>query len=124
MPTKPPGVVSFIPTRKPAPWASLGDQSPRLPGADVSPLLRHRFLAGDELFVALDGRRVRASRGEWQIQVHSIYDETAHRWIQIGLQGATPYSLTVEVSIADEADDIIRAISAWLDDSSESGHVM
>jgi len=66
----------------------------------------------EPLFRALDGRDVTVSGQNWRIEVFSVCDHDARRWVQLALKGEPGYVLTLRLAAG---DGVTRAVSALSD---------
>jgi len=81
-------------------------------------------LTQEHLFDALDGQIVRVFHRTWQVHVYSIWEENGFRWLQLSLDGETPYTATLQTSPLAGADQTLRRLSAWLAKPSKTHHIL
>jgi hypothetical protein len=81
-------------------------------------------LTQERLFDALDGRTIRVFHRTWRVHVYSIWEENGFRWLQLSLEGDTPYTATLQVSPFAGADQALRQLSAWLAKPSKPHHIL
>ena len=70
--------------------------------------------AQDRLFRGLDGRRVRAARSTWSIEVYGVHEDIGGRWVQLALVGATRYVLALRLDPQAAAAAALTALAEWL----------
>jgi hypothetical protein len=70
----------------------------------------------DRLFAALDGSRVRRSGEEFKVEVYSITNQTAGRWIQLGLRGAETEFVTLRLPRQAGLQQASAALLTWIAD--------
>ena len=70
----------------------------------------------EQLFSALDGRRIKIGPSQWKIAVCGVFDGADRRWVQIALHGASERLTTLELRLSDDAKKVrnrlARALSA------------
>ena len=70
----------------------------------------------EQLFSALDGRRIKIGPTQWKIAVCGVFDGVDRRWVQIALHGASERLATLELRLSDDAKKVrnrlARALSA------------
>ena len=70
----------------------------------------------EQLFTALDGRRIKIGPTRWKIAVCGVFDGADRRWVQIALHGASERLATLELRLSDDAKKVrnrlARALSA------------
>jgi len=71
-----------------------------------------------ELLQQLRGRMIDAAGQSWRIEVYSIVDDDAHRWIQVGLAGREERTVLLKLPYMADADDAIGSIEQWVCGSS------
>ena len=81
-------------------------------------------LTQEHLFDALDGQIVRVFHRTWRVHVYSIWEENGFRWLQLSLDGETPYTATLQTSPLAGADQTLRRLSAWLAKPSKTHHIL
>ena len=81
-------------------------------------------VTGERLFDALDGYTIRVFHNTWRIHVYSIWEEAGFRWLQLALEGETPYTATLQMSPLAGADQTVRRLSAWLAKPSKTHHLL
>jgi hypothetical protein len=72
----------------------------------------------DTLFAALDGSRIRRSGKELEVEVYSITNQTAGRWIQLGLRGTETEFITLRLPRQAGFQQASAALLMWLADPS------
>jgi hypothetical protein len=81
-------------------------------------------LSQERLFDALDGQTIRVFHRTWRVHVYSIWEENGFRWLQLSLDGETPYTATLQMSPLAGAEQTIRRLSAWLAKPSKTHHIL
>ena len=81
-------------------------------------------VTGERLFDALDGYTIRVFQKTWRIYVYSIWEEAGFRWLQLSLEGETPYTATLQMSPLAGVDQTVRRLSAWLAKPSKTHHIL
>jgi hypothetical protein len=51
----------------------------------------------DSLFAALDGSRLRLANDEFEVEVYSITDQVAGRWVQLGFRNSDEHFITLRL---------------------------
>jgi hypothetical protein len=71
-------------------------------------------LSPQALFDALDGRIVRASTGEWRVEIYSVSDDRQTRWVQLGLGGDPAFCLTMRLNPDADSAYALNVLTSWL----------
>jgi hypothetical protein len=77
----------------------------------------------DRLFVGLDGRNLSVAGRSWTVAVYGVCDQAGRRWVQLALDGASHYMLTLRLAPGDGVAQAVLALSGWLGNSSRSSAV-
>jgi hypothetical protein len=78
----------------------------------------------DDVFAALDDAEVVMERRHWHLEVFSVSDDAAGRWIQLGMSGAAEHMITVRLEAGASADRAMAAVSSWLTDPAHESRVV
>jgi hypothetical protein len=81
----------------------------------AAPAARRRALLPEELFLALDGRRLSAPAGSWRLEIYSICDQHGIRWIQLAMKGHTSHTLTVQVEPWRSGEEVLEMLASRCD---------
>jgi len=68
-------------------------------------------MAPEPLFLALDGRDLTVSGRNWRIEVFSVCDHDARRWVQLALRGKQEYVLTLALAAGDGLSQAVTALA-------------
>jgi hypothetical protein len=72
------------------------------------------------LFTALDGRDLLINGQSWHLEVYGILEDAGKRWVQLALDGPTHQMLTLALAARSSVEQVVRALSNWLEDPSET----
>jgi hypothetical protein len=84
------------------------------------PAARRPVVRAEELFTELNGCQIGRGDERATVEIYSVSDQAGHRWIQVGLHGATETMFTVEVPSTLGAADVSRTIEAFFGEVSGS----
>ena len=88
-------------------------------GAPYGELSRIRTgMSTEQLLQRLNGHVVAVDGQSWQIDVYSIVDNDAHRWVQVGLNGPDRRTVLLRLEYLADDEDALTAIDAWIRHSS------
>jgi len=68
----------------------------------------------EQLFTALDGRRIKIGPTRWKIAVCGVFDGADRRWVQIALHGASERLATLELRLSDDAKKVRNRLARAL----------
>jgi hypothetical protein len=68
----------------------------------------------EQLFTALDGRRIKIGPSQWKIAVCGVFDGADRRWVQIALHGASERLATLELRLSDDAKKVRNRLARAL----------
>ena len=84
-------------------------------GAPCGRLTRIRTaMSTEQLLQRLNGHVVDVDGQSWQIDVFSIVDHDAHRWVQVGLNGADRRTVLLKLESLADDEDTLAAIEHWI----------
>jgi hypothetical protein len=72
------------------------------------------------LFSALDGRDLQINGQSWHLEVYGILEDAGRRWVQLAVDGPTHQMLTLALAARSSVEQIVRALSNWLEDPAET----
>jgi hypothetical protein len=76
------------------------------------------------LFTELDGRDLQVNGESWHLEVYGILEDAGKRWVQLALDGPTHQMLTLALAARSSVEQVIRALSKWLEDPAETQPVV
>ncbi len=78
----------------------------------------------EALFWALDGRDLVVLGRRWHVEVFSVVALAGRRYVQLSLDGATHYMLTLRLKTDTSVRHLIPAVLSWLSHPTASGAVI
>ncbi len=78
----------------------------------------------DVQFSTLDGREIIVLGRRWRVEVYSLWDLHACRYVQLALQGEPTYMLTVQLAAGHGAADLVAALVRWLTNPTSMGELV
>ncbi len=78
----------------------------------------------ERLFAALDGRNLSVHGQSWHLEVYGICEDAGRSWIQLAVDGPHHYMLTLALAARTGARQVVRALSVWLEEPSDSLHLL
>jgi hypothetical protein len=73
-----------------------------------------RSVEPGRLFAGLHGRHVDVADSGWDLEVFAVTDVADRRWVQLALNGAHTYMLTLGLSRRDDVPQALDAVARWL----------
>jgi len=75
-------------------------------------------MSSEELLRRLNGQTIETGAKSWRIDVYSIVNNDAHRWVQVGLEGADRRTVLLKMEYLADDEDARSAIEDWVGCSS------
>jgi hypothetical protein len=75
-------------------------------------------VSNEQLLNRLNGQIVTAASNSWRLEVYSIIDKDAHRWVQVGLEGTDRRTVLLKLEYMADEEDAIDAVQDWVRSSS------
>ncbi len=79
---------------------------------------------GQRLFAALDGRDLLINGQSWHLEVYGVLEDAGRRWVQLAVDGPTHQMLTLALAARSSVEQVVRALSSWLEDPAETQPVV
>jgi hypothetical protein len=75
-------------------------------------------ISSEQLLHRLNGQTVAAGARSWRVDVYSIVENDAHRWIQVGLDGSDRRTILLKLEYLADDEDAVAALERWVRHSS------
>lgn len=75
-------------------------------------------ISSDQLLHRLNGQTITAGTKQWRVDVYSIVENDAHRWVQVGLDGTDRRTILLKLAYLADDEDAVAALEQWVRHSS------